>query len=62
MASFSKKISFQFKKRSLKKILWASRLWVGSRKEPILGHVQKNYEKRIHDEKGYEVYVVEILF
>ena len=26
----------------IKKILWASRLWVGRRKEPILGFVQKN--------------------
>ena len=26
--------------------LWASRLWVGSRKEPILGYVPKNDEKK----------------
>ena len=30
---------------TIKKILWASRLWVGRRKEPILGYVSKNYEK-----------------
>ena len=26
--------------------LWASRLWVGRRKEPILGYVPKNDEKK----------------
>ena len=29
-----------------KNILWASRLWVGRRKEPILGYVPKNDEKK----------------
>ena len=29
----------------IKKILWASRLWVGRRKKPILGYVSKNYKK-----------------
>ena len=29
-----------------KKILWASRLWVGRRKEPILDYVQKNDKKK----------------
>ena len=35
---------FQFwnkKGSSKKKILWASRLWVGRRKEPILGYISK---------------------
>ena len=29
-----------------KDFLWASRLWVGRRKEPILGYVPKNYVKK----------------
>ena len=35
-----------------KNFLWASRLWVGRRKEPILGYVPKNDEKRIWSIKG----------
>ena len=35
-----------------KNFLWASRLWVGRRKEPILGYVPKNDKKRIHAFKG----------
>ena len=30
-----------------KNFQWASRLWVGRRKEPILGYVPKNIEKKI---------------
>ena len=30
----------------IKKIIWASRLWVGRRKEPILGYVPRNDDKR----------------
>ena len=37
---------------SKKKILWASRLWVGRRKEPILGYVPKNDEKKNSVHKG----------
>ena len=29
-----------------KNFLWAPRLWVGRRKEPILGYVPKNDEKK----------------
>ena len=36
-----------------KKFLWALSLWVGRRKEPILGYVPKNDEKRIWSFKGY---------
>ena len=32
--------------------LWASRLWVGRRKEPILGYVPKNDEKNNLVHKG----------
>ena len=35
-----------------KNFLWASRLWVGRRKEPILGYVPKNYEKKNSVHKG----------
>ena len=31
----------------IKKFLWTSRLWVGRRKESILGYVPKNDEKKI---------------
>ena len=46
------KFQFYFKKGSSKKFLWASRLWVGRRKEPILGYVPKNDEKKdlVHKE------------
>ena len=37
----SQKFRFCFKKGSSKKFLWASRLWVGWRKEPIWGYVPK---------------------
>ena len=35
-----------------KKFLWASRLWVGRRKEPILSYVTKNGEKKIWAKMG----------
>ena len=35
-----------------KNFVWAPHLWVGRRKEPILGYVLKNNEKRIHAFKG----------
>ena len=41
-----------FKKGSSKNFLWASRLWVGRRKEPILDYVPKNYEKKNSVHKG----------
>ena len=33
-------------RRDHKKIHMSDRLWVGRRKEPILGYVLKNYEKK----------------
>ena len=33
-----------------KNFLWSSRLWVGRRKEPILGYVPKKDEKRIWED------------
>ena len=47
MCPLSPKFQFYFKKVSQKKILWTLRLWVGRRKEPILGYVPKNDEKKI---------------
>ena len=38
--------------RHQKNFLWASRLWVGRRKKPILGYVSKNYEKKNSGTKG----------
>ena len=34
------------------KFLWASQLWVGRRKEIILGYVSKNYKKKKSGTKG----------
>ena len=46
------KFGFQFKKGSSKKILWAKNLWVGRRKEPILGYVLKNDVQKNSGGKG----------
>ena len=45
MASLSKNFDFNLRRDHQKNFLWASRLWVGRRKDPILGYVAKNYEK-----------------
>ena len=47
LVPLSLKFQCHFKKGSSKKNLWAFRLWVGRRKEPILGYVPKN-DKKIH--------------
>ena len=52
MASFSKFFDFNLRRDHQKKFLWASRLWVGRRKEPILGYVSKNDEKNNSGGKG----------
>ena len=43
---------FNLRRDHQKNFLWASRLWVGRRKEPILGNVPKNDEKKnsVHKE------------
>ena len=46
------KISILKLKGTIKKFLWASRLWVGRWKEPILGYDSKNYEKKNSGSKG----------
>ena len=51
----SAKILILFKKGSSKNFLWASRLWVGRRKKPILGFVPKNYEKKNSGSKGLKI-------
>ena len=44
-----------------KNFLWASRLWVGRRKEPILGYVPKNNEKknsvhkRVNENENFQI-------
>ena len=55
------KFWFQFKKGSPKKILWASRLWVGRRKETILCYVPKNYVKKNSCSKGLKLKLVACL-
>ena len=52
MASFSKTFDFNLRREHQKNFLWASRLWVGRRKEPILGYVSKNDEKKNSGGKG----------
>ena len=52
MASLSKNFDFNLRRDHQKNFLWASRLWVGRRKEPILGYVPKNYEKENSGSKG----------
>ena len=46
--------NFDFKKRRdhQTNFLWALRLWVGRRKEPILDYVPKNDKKNISGSKG----------
>ena len=40
-----------------KNFLWASRLWVGRQKEPILGYVPKNDEKNNSVHKGLKALI-----
>ena len=48
----AKKIDSKIRRDHQKNFLWASRLWVGRRKEPILGYVSKNDEKKYSGIKG----------
>ena len=50
--TFGQNFLFQFIEGSQKKFLWASRLWVGRRKEPISGYVMKNDEKNYSAANG----------
>ena len=43
---------FNLRRDHQKNFLLASRLWVGRRKEPILGYVPKNYEKNNSGSNG----------
>ena len=52
MASFIKTFDFNLRRDHQKNLLWASRLWVGRRKEPILGYVPKKDEKNNSGGKG----------
>ena len=52
-STFDQNINFNLKEGIHKKnFLWSSRLWVGRRKEPILGYVPKNDEKKNLVHKG----------
>ena len=44
--SFHRNFNSILRRDHQKKFLWASRLWIGRRKEPILGYVLKNNEKK----------------
>ena len=56
ISSNSAKILILILRRDHKKnFLWASRLWVGRRKEPILGYVPKNYERKNSGSNGLSV-------
>ena len=46
MVTFTKNFDFNLRRDYQKKFLWASRLWVGRRKEPISGYVPKNNEEK----------------
>ena len=52
MTSFSKTFDFNFRRYHQKNFLWASQLWIGRRKEPILGYVLKNDEKKNSGSNG----------
>ena len=44
--TFDQNFNFNLRRNHQKNFLWASHLWVGRRKEPILGYVPKNDEKK----------------
>ena len=58
MVTFSKTFGFNFRRDHQKIFLWASRLWVGRRKEPILGYVSKNDVKKNSGGKGLNMVVI----
>ena len=47
--------NFKIRKDHQKNFLWESRLWVGRRKEPILGYVPKNDKKKNFVHKGLKI-------
>ena len=49
---YCQNFNFEIRRDHQKNFLWASRLWVGRRKEPILGYVPKNDEKKNSGCKG----------
>ena len=50
--TFDQNFDFNLRRDHQKKFLWTSRLWVGRRKEHILGNVPKNDEKKNSVNKG----------
>ena len=56
------KFQFYFNRDHQKNFLWASRLWVGRQKEPILSYVTKNDEKKNPGTNGLIWYSFIIFF
>ena len=56
------KISFKKNRDHKKNFLWASQLWVGRRKEPILGYVPKNNENENSGSNGLKESISSISF
>ena len=50
--TFDQNFNFNLRRDHQKIFLWASCLWVGRRKEPILGYVPKNDDKKNLVHKG----------
>ena len=61
MEPLNKNFDFNLRRDNHKNFLWASRLWVGRRKDPILGYVLKNYEKKNSGGKGFLRQVIKFL-
>ena len=51
-AKYCQNLDFKIRRDHQKYFLWGLRLWVGRRKEPILGYVLKNDEKKNSGSKG----------
>ena len=50
--AIEKNFNFEIRRDHQKNFLWASRLWVSRRKEPILSYAPKNNEKKNSGSKG----------
>ena len=52
LVQFGQNFDFKIRRDQGKNFLWAPRLWVGRRQEPILGYVSKIDRKNNSDHKG----------
>ena len=50
--TYCQNFDFKIRRDHQKNFLWALRLWVGRRKEPILDYVPKKRQKNIQAVKG----------